>query len=126
MSNWVRGLRQFWLVVIICGAALALSSTVAHAQTFSIQSLPANAASNTSRPTMVVDTKGVIDVAWVDSGGIEFARSTDNGVTLTQPILIPSVGVMFQPQMIVHPQQTDSIEIAWATLDPASPSTAPT
>src|ERR1700730_4398859 len=126
MSNWVKGLRQFWLAAIICGILLALPSTVAHAQSFSIQSLPANATSNTSRPTMAGDSRGFIDVAWVDSTGIEFARSTDNGVTFSQPILIPSVGVTFQPQMIVNPQQPDSIEISWPALDPASPSTAPT
>ena len=39
-------------------------------------------------PSTVVDSNGVVDVAWVTPAGIVFAQSQDNGVTFSSPKLV--------------------------------------
>jgi hypothetical protein len=133
MSNWVRGLRRFGLVVINCCMALALSSTAAHAQAFSITNATKNSASKASYPTMVVDTNGNVNVVWIDSvAGLQFARSTSvaSGTSLSTPVTIKGPNntlalPAFQPQIAVYPTQPNVIEVTWAAPDPASTTTAP-
>jgi hypothetical protein len=41
-----------------------------------------------SAPSTVVDSKGVVDIAWITQAGIVFAQSQDNGVTFSNPRLV--------------------------------------
>lgn len=84
------------------------------AQTFSTPQPLSNTASNSSYPSIVVDSAGNINVAWVDStSGINFARSTNSGQSFSSSVAIPgSVGAAFQPQMIVDPTRS-VVEVAW-------------
>ena len=41
-------------------------------------------------PVIATDAAGNVDVAWVDSGGPEFVRSTNGGITFSAPLIIPS------------------------------------
>jgi hypothetical protein len=45
-----------------------------------------------SAPSTVIDSNGVIDVAWIAPVGIEFAQSHDNGATFSAPMLALSLG----------------------------------
>ena len=44
-----------------------------------------------SAPSTVVDSNGVIDVAWIAPAGIEFSQWQDNGVTFSSPKLVPAL-----------------------------------
>src|SRR5487761_1091897 len=135
MFNWVKELRRFGLVAIICCVTLALSSTAAHAQTFNITNLTSDTASKASYPTMVVERDGNLDLAWVDSStGIKFVHSTTSasGTSFGSPVVptiipnsAPPALPAFQPQMAVYMTQPYVIEIAWAALAPASTTAAP-
>jgi hypothetical protein len=45
-----------------------------------------------SAPSTVVDSNGVVDIAWITQAGIEFAQSQDNGVTFSTPMLALPLG----------------------------------
>jgi hypothetical protein len=45
-----------------------------------------------SAPSTVVDSNGIIDVAWIAPAGIEFAQSHDNGATFNAPMLALPLG----------------------------------
>jgi hypothetical protein len=129
MCNVVKGLRRFSTIAKLC-MALALTATVAHAQSFSITTLPTTGTD--TYPTMVTDAKGNVNLAWIDSAkGIMFARSTDGKSFPTQftvqaqPFAGASALPAFPPQMAVYATQTNVIVIVWAAPDPTSTPTAP-
>jgi hypothetical protein len=41
-------------------------------------------------PVIATDAAGNVDVAWINTGGPEFVRSTDGGITFSTPLTIPS------------------------------------
>jgi hypothetical protein len=51
---------------------------------------PVNLGAGTA-PSTVVDSNGVIDIAWDTPAGIVFAQSQDNGVTFSSPKLVPAL-----------------------------------
>ena len=130
MSNWVSVLRRMGRAVTISCVALAASLAAAHAQSFTITNITKNTATKASFPTMVTDSKGNLNVAWIDSAnGIMFARSTD-GKNFSAPIAVQKQGgnptpvvPSFQPQIAVDKNDTTHIEITWAAPDstPAAP-----
>jgi hypothetical protein len=135
MSNWVKGLRQFLLAAIICGAALALPSA-AHAQNFAVTNVTKNTASKASFPSMVTDSQGNLNAAWIDSAnGLQFARSSSSAsgtsfgippaITTIKGPLNTTVFPSFQPQVAVYPTQENVVEITWASPDVTSTPAAP-
>jgi hypothetical protein len=58
-----------------------------------------------SMPSTVVDSNGVIDIAWITQTGIAFAQSQDNGVTFTAPSqVLPTPALAFQVSIQVDAQ----------------------
>jgi hypothetical protein len=58
-----------------------------------------------SAPSTVVDSNGVVDVAWITQAGIEFARSQDNGVTFsTLKMVLPTPATADQVSIQVDAQ----------------------
>jgi len=106
-----------------CGFVMGLCTATAQGQVFSQPTnVSQNPASDSVYPAMIVDSAGNIDVAWVDSAsGINFARSTNAGLSFLPAVRIGnvSIGVAFQPQIAVDPTGT-IIEIAWAKPSAAS------
>ncbi|PYU27643.1 MAG: hypothetical protein DMG32_05785 [Acidobacteria bacterium] len=136
MFNRIKGLRRFRIAAIICCAALGLSSTAAHAQSFSITPLASNKNSKASFPSMVTDSRGNLNVAWIDSvNGLQFARSASSasGTSFGTPPAITTIKgpnntlvfPSFQPQLAVYPTQENVIEITWASPDATSTPAAP-
>lgn len=139
MSRWVRGLRRITSVAAISWMALAASLVAAHAQSFNITNLTQNTASKASFPSMVTDSQGNLNLAWIDSDskkGLQFARSSSSasgtsfgtppvGKTITGPDGITPVFPSFQPQLAVYPTQENVIEITWASPDATSTPAAP-
>jgi hypothetical protein len=69
-------------------------------------------------PSTVIDSNGVIDVAWITQAGIQFSQSQDNGATFSAPTLaLPSnpSGVISE-QMNVQLDAANDI-IIFATFD---------
>jgi hypothetical protein len=67
------------------------NNAVSAAATITLTSASATGPENLgagSAPTTVVDSNGVVDIAWVVQAGIEFAQSKDNGVTFSSPKLV--------------------------------------
>jgi len=125
MSNWVSGLRRIARAATILSAALMFTLATAHAQSFNVTNLTSDKASKASYPTMVIDAKGNINLAWIDSAsGIMFARSTDGGKTFAKQT-VSTVVPSFQPQMVVYQSDTNIIDIVWAAPHPSSPPTTP-
>jgi hypothetical protein len=53
-------------------------------------------------PVLALDSSGNLNIAWED-GGLEFARSTDQGQTFSSPVAGPSVGTRGTQQLIAGP-----------------------
>src|ERR1700747_1789920 len=116
MSNWVSGLRRLGLIGIFAGAALALWSVAAQAQTFSTTGMPTNPTTKASYPNMVTDTQGNLNVVWIDSvAGIQFARSTSSASGTSFP------GRRWR----FYPRRERVGELFGAAFDPAPPARAP-
>ncbi|HZR63786.1 MAG TPA: hypothetical protein VFA85_01490 [Terriglobales bacterium] len=123
MSDKFRRLRRVVYPAVFSALFVILHTPGVKAQTFSTPQELSNPVSNSSYPSIFVDSAGSIDIAWVDSvSGINFRRattSTTSGLSFSAPITIAgSVGAAFQPQMVVNSTAT-IVEIAWV-----KPSTA--
>jgi len=117
MFNWLRGLRRNLGSAILPFLLLALAVTARAQSTFPAtpKNLSSTSTTTSSFPSMVVDAKGNINVAWVDSGGgVIFSRSMDGGKTFAANVSIPgSTGATFQPQIVVDATR-NTVYVAWA------------
>ena len=121
MSKINKRFRGFRAEMAVCGFLLALCAAPSQAQVFSQPMDISGATRNSVYPDIVVDAQGDINVAWISTSGINFARSTNGGVSFLPTITVGavSVGATFQPQMIVDATGT-IIEIAWAKRSTAA------
>lgn len=116
MSNRVRGLRHTLTLAILAVVALVFAAGASAQTTFPATptNLSKTTTSTSSFPGMVVDAKGNINVAWVDStAGVIFSRSTNGGPFANVPVGAGSAGAAFQPQIVVDPTG-NNVYIAWA------------
>jgi hypothetical protein len=63
-----------------------------------------------SAPSTVVDSNGVVDIAWITQEGIEFAQSLDNGATFSTPMLALPLGGLSE-QMNIQLDEADDLVI---------------
>jgi hypothetical protein len=115
---------------------LIFSLATAQAQSFSITNLTNNKTSKASFPSMVTDSQGNLNVAWIDSAaGLQFSRSSSsaNGTSFGTPTVITTITgptgaavfPSFQPQLAVYQTQESEVEITWASPDATSTPAAP-
>jgi hypothetical protein len=93
-------------------------NTVSTAAIISLTPPPATGPTNLgagSAPSTVVDSNGVVDIAWITQAGIEFAQSKDNGVTFSKPTLVLALG-NFSQQMNLQLDAANDLVI-FATFD---------
>ena len=136
MSNWFSGLQRIGRIATLSCVSLAAFLAVAHAQSFGITPVTTNTVSKASFPSMVTDSKGSLNLVWIDSvKGLQFSRSSSsaNGTSFGNPPAITTingpdgkpVSPSFQPQLAVYPTQENVIEITWASFDATSTTAAP-
>jgi hypothetical protein len=75
-----------------------------------------------SAPSTVVDSNGVVDIAWITQEGIEFAQSLDNGVTFSTPMLALPLGSLSE-QMNIQLDEANDLVI-FATFNTNAPTPA--
>jgi len=84
--------------------------------TLVVTALKINATTSASSyPNLVVDGAGNFNVVWTDStAGVIFSRSTNQGATFPNNVVIPgSTGAAFQPQLVVDSSGNNAY-VAWA------------
>ena len=74
-----------------------------------------------SAPSTVVDSNGVVDIAWITQAGIEFAQSQDNGVTFSTPMLALPLGGLSEQMNIQLDAVNDLVIFATFNTDAATP-----
>ncbi len=108
-------LYLFWTQVVTMTDCSILSSSSADGITFTpAAAISAGAGSCNQTPSAFVDSSGNVIVAWdADGASVFFSRSTNEGVTFSAPVSIPTSPSPLAPQVTVSPNGT--IYIVWET-----------
>src|SRR5580698_262592 len=75
---------------VVGTAVVTLAAPAAPTATTAITFSPVNVDSGFGIPAIATDSTGNIDLAWINTDGVHFTRSTDGGTTFSTPIVITS------------------------------------
>src|SRR5579872_7418423 len=99
-------------------AAVTLAAPAAPVATSPISFSPVAVDTGFGLPAIATDSSGNIDLAWINTDGVHFTRSTDGGATFSTPIVVPTdFSKNLQNnllRMVVDP--VGNIDLLWYTV----------
>jgi hypothetical protein len=99
-------------------AAVTLAAPAAPVATSPVSFSPVAVDTGFGLPAIATDSSGNIDLAWINTDGVHFTRSTDGGATFSTPIVVPTdFSKNLQNnllRMVVDP--VGNIDLLWYTV----------